>query len=1420
VGVHLIIMILCLLLTLAAFAADTPDEIAALHAMSITPERLMPPALETDLVKAGEPAAVICHADVPQWHAAAQQIARAIQESTGVAPTLMTDAEYERQPPATLNAILVGHLDNNRVVARLYHNFFVCLDAGTPRSDGYEIRTVHNPFGDARNFILVGGSTAESTQAAAEAFGQLVAANGRPGELRLGRILVVRQRGQGGQWVQPGFLSDEERDRAIAEGRKTMFSPGQGRSGVAALVRWGARYHHTGDPNALQAYAALMAALLEYYNTDSYITAGPLGRYDRDFRDAWTYTVGILWDLNEESGAFSDEQRLQYTNLLIRLAYECVRYQGYDRPETFQMWLKNTGVVHNHNTFPALGLYFVGRYLKWHYGFKPADDWLAVAAGIFRGLKHSSKPLEDAAGYQWLPIMHVMTYSLAEGDPTFFEEGHAREAARSAMMVMDNAGYQAAYGDHEAEKSASGLGETLQKIAWYYQSPQILWGAQRASLDLSRTLEQAYNVRMEPREPTDLPGLQVSRLPQLCYDHIATNPQYPVRPNLPLAETFDKLTLRDGLQREDAYLLLDGFGRGNHMHFDANAIIRYAYGGEPLLVDGEYIRNAPKHHSSLVILRDGQSELTPAVTGLGPTADLGALRYSRTYLRDYNGTDWHRTLLWRNGRYFVVSDLVQAKEPGTYTLRCCWRPWGDVTLEGGRATALHGALRLIVQNADGAPCRSEVQKIVGNMPVNRLSQQVSVPLKPGESYRFLNLVYADRIDQPRDVHCRRIGLATMVVEGAQGSEVACFDPAHEPPAGLACDGDALVLTATGFCAVEARKVADLLTASAPVSVDVDYAAGKATLTASEPATVTLRLAAGAKAALDGQAREADAAGVLTCELAPGTHALTFNPLAPPETLTTALATLAAAPELAAGGQTAPAGGAAKPAWMVNPFQPRPMLLPLASVTCTQPTDDRRGPVDRLIDAAYSASYYSAMWPAGVTPTITAELKREAMIRRVILREWHMNSAWDIGERHLEISNDEFFNDTRRIDGPFEEVGTQAWGGNVNTLMAVHVDQPARYLRLTVSPARPECAVYLAELQVEGADAGTAPNVTSLTTGELNGDGHPESVTAGDAGEIVALDADGKTLWSFARPGQEAVNAVACADVNGDGKAEVIAGGDGAWLALLSSDGKLLWETKLPQYRGIAADVRAVVGADLDGDGKPEVAAGTASWEVFAFDAAGKKLWDYVFYAHAATVLSAADFDGDGREEIVCGNAYYRCDVVDDDGKRLLYGQGNIGPEQSAAAAADVDGDGKPEILLGTDGGSLHCFDGDGKMLWEANLGDRVTRILPLDLDGDGQPELACSAESAHVFAVGRDGAILWRTSLPDGGSDLAVLRGADGALTLAAAAGSAGVAFLNAQGRLLSTVPTPAAANLLVAQGAAAIVADTKGGVSAVPAPR
>ncbi|MFW5867857.1 MAG: hypothetical protein ACOCX2_08580, partial [Armatimonadota bacterium] len=382
-----------------ADAATRSEELELLRTLEISRETLKPMNLETQIVADGEAVATICHADEPAWREAAEAVQAAISEATGVEVPLATDAALSDEEAFGQNVILLGHLDNNRHVARLYHNFYVCLDTAYAGAEGYVIRSAHDPWGRGYNAILVGGSTAVGTANAAEAFAQVVADAAEGESLTLGRQMVL-------EIGEEGFWTPEQRDEAIEQGRTTLMAPGEGRTGTSRLTNFGTQYHRTGDRLAGEAYRAMMHALIEYYETDSYISTEPLSRYDRDFRDAWTYRVGLLWDLCEESDLFSDEERVAFTNMVIRLMLECDLYQRYEA--RLDMWRENTEVPHNHDTFPALGAYFIGEYVLRHYPdhgplVERANMWLEVAEGVFRPLKHSWKPHEDAAGYVWLP---------------------------------------------------------------------------------------------------------------------------------------------------------------------------------------------------------------------------------------------------------------------------------------------------------------------------------------------------------------------------------------------------------------------------------------------------------------------------------------------------------------------------------------------------------------------------------------------------------------------------------------------------------------------------------------------------------------------------------------------------------------------------------------------------------------------------------------------------------------------------------------------------------------------------------------------------------------------------------------------------------------------------------------------------------
>ncbi|MBT3291514.1 MAG: hypothetical protein HN380_29490, partial [Victivallales bacterium] len=828
---------------------------------------------------------------------------------------------------------------------------------------------------------------------------------------------------------------------------------------------------------------------------DAYIKAEGLARYDRDFRDSWTHGLAISWDLMEESGVFDDAERLANTNLLIRLGLECTLYQHWQGARV-ESWRKNKNIVHNHNTFPALGVYFVGTYMKRHYGIAWADDWLAVADGIFAGQKHSSKPLEDAASYQWLPILHTMLYGMARDDWTFFREGHARESAAVGAMVMDNAGYQAAFGDHSAYRASSALGTTLQRIAWQTRDPGILWAARRTvggtNEHVQFNLGQPYSVDFAAVPPKDQRGAQAAKLPKLCYDYAARSPQYASKPNLPWPVTFDKLAFRAGFARDDEYLLLDGFGRGTHMHFDANAIIRFSAGGEPLLVDAEYIKNAPKYHNSLVILRDGQSVLTPAVTALRSLASFGDTAITRTELVKYNGADWERSIVWRPKRYVLVTDTVTARTAGDYTLRCCWRPWGEARLEGQKLIANHAPMRLELINADGAAGRLETMKTVERMAVSRLSQQVGRTMKPGDSYSFVNAFHAEPQTKPRQVSAQLLRPGVAVIDQPEGREVVAFGPGTRSLPGITTDASIVVLSKERLAVTDCQQFgaggATVLSSTEPVSVEFEPTQGRAVIVTSKPSQLTLR----GWSLKHASAKSAQGGGIVL-DLPAGKHMLSGTRAPMPAWALTVVGSGSATSGASAIDRAVPIVPTLKPLWEHGGFDPAPEPLAITSVTCKQPHYDRYGPATKLGDGIFSSSTSSVMWPAGVTATVVLELAAETQLEQVVMREWHMNEDWDMGTRKLEISSDGFKRDVRPITAPFRPAGTQSWGNNTNSLFAAPVHQRAKQVRLTLSPARKDSRVYVAEVELHGVRTGALPAIRALAMGRLGETGAPAVV---------------------------------------------------------------------------------------------------------------------------------------------------------------------------------------------------------------------------------------------------------------------------------------------------------------------------------------
>ncbi len=166
----------------------------------------------------------------------------------------------------------------------------------------------------------------------------------------------------------------------------------------------------------------------------------------------------------------------------------------------------------------------------------------------------------------------------------------------------------------------------------------------------------------------------------------------------------------------------------------------------------------------------------------------------------------------------------------------------------------------------------------------------------------------------------------------------------------------------------------------------------------------------------------------------------------------------------------------------------------------------------------------------------------------------------------------------------------------------------------------------------------------VTTGDLNGDGKDEIITAEDAGgngEVRVFTMGGEQE-SFLLPFDRTTQGVrvATGDLDGDGRAEIIAGlgpGGSPRVRVFKADGTFVdeFDAYAPTYdRGIF-----VAAGDVNGDGKDEIVTGTDTGggpHVRVFTEAGVVLGSFFAYDslfRGGVRVAVADLDRDGTAEI-------------------------------------------------------------------------------------------------------------------------------------------------------------------------------------------
>lgn len=659
-------------------------------------EKLKDMCLETNLKQAR-----LVVGSNPLHRELAGQLAAALQPRLGRNLEIVADREIVKRLPGKEPLIVLGNLADNRVVRKLYLEWFCMVDRAFPGKDGYIIQTIHNPWGTGQNVVLLGAGDDAGLRGAVERFPALVPAGGR-----LGRVYEVRPAEAFVKLRDYDSKSEPYLTLPLAYPHHAYLCGPVHRNAMVYLV--------TGDDRWAE---RCREELLKH------VEAGKIIRHL--YVPSWM----IVWDMIEEHPVFSDAERLEITRYFLHQlrSRECIG--------ALHIMQMQNGMPHgNHGTRPGIGTFFLARYFRNQYKLPETIVYLNRLSQYFGMQAHWSKPYCDSSGHQWnATLVDKAIYAFGSGEMGFFETGAARRAAERALRTTNNVGLLGVIGD---SRYGAGAQTLLAMAAFYYNDPRYLWplkqrGDERGGSD---ELGRTFAVHDAPREPADIIGVSVIPHDKGYWEEWRTRPAPSERfritpPNVPYERAFDKIALRTGIRPNDEFLLLDGVVNYAHDYDDANTIHEYSRNGRTYLAtcDGIFAPTMP-HHNGVNIVRDGISGPLPQCAERLHAAELKPVMVAQTRINDFAGADWTRSIVFLPKAYFVVLDRIKARQEGTFTLTGHWRMLGKPEFSGDTLT--------VRQWKKGVPFKDENRTFFHMQAPGRRVAHKTMPYKRSLSVRY------------------------------------------------------------------------------------------------------------------------------------------------------------------------------------------------------------------------------------------------------------------------------------------------------------------------------------------------------------------------------------------------------------------------------------------------------------------------------------------------------------------------------------------------------------------------------------------------------------------------------------------------------------------------------------------------------------
>ena len=286
------------------------------------------------------------------------------------------------------------------------------------------------------------------------------------------------------------------------------------------------------------------------------------------------------------------------------------------------------------------------------------------------------------------------------------------------------------------------------------------------------------------------------------------------------------------------------------------------------------------------------------------------------------------------------------------------------------------------------------------------------------------------------------------------------------------------------------------------------------------------------------------------------------------------------------------------------------------------------------------------------------------------------------------------------------------------------------------------------------DAGISYALSSVTTGDLNGDGRPDVVVAHDYQSSSAFSGIavlfGQADGMLAAPGRHAVaafpEALVMGDLDGDGLTDMatVSWGSDSVSVLRGLGGGMF--APVVNYRTEGDRPRALAMGDVTGDGRPDlVAANGASASISVLPAlAGGGFGAAEVYPVDNGPIGVAidDMNRDGRLDIVTSN-------LDAGSVSVLHARSGggfasavhypVGRAPSSIKLADFNGDGRPDIATGSEDNFVNVVlaqPGGGYAAAVTYTVGRIPRSIAIgDIDGDGAFDIVTSNSTDQDVSV-------------------------------------------------------------------------------------